>query len=190
MNTLSQDVEIRGSITFAQQLTIEGKVEGDVVSAGDLTIGEGALVKGEIKTRSVVICGTVEGNVTVQERCQARSTAVIHGDITAGTFAADAGASFMGRSRVGKAAVAAAAGSDERIRVQAWRDGTAIVVEVENAAASGPGGVVFHSEQDPLRGYGQGLLIVTAYTDSVEVIPPQGQGGLVVRCRKEIEVLA
>ena len=93
-------------------------------------------------------------------------------------------------SELGANAVAAAAGSDERIRVQAWRDGTAIVVEVENAAASGPGGVVFHSEQDPLRGYGQGLLIVTAYTDSVEVIPPQGQGGLVVRCRKEIEVLA
>jgi anti-sigma regulatory factor (Ser/Thr protein kinase) len=83
-------------------------------------------------------------------------------------------------------AVAAATRADDVIRVQAWRESSAVVVEVENAAASQSGGVVFHSEQDPLRGYGQGLLIVTAYTDSVEVVPPSGRGGLVVRCRKEL----
>ncbi|MDB6119773.1 MAG: polymer-forming cytoskeletal [Verrucomicrobiaceae bacterium] len=109
MNLLVQDVEIVGNITFKDGLTIEGRVEGEITSPGDLTIGEHALIKGDIKTRSVIVHGRVEGNITVQERCDARATSVIVGDITAGTFAVAEGATFSGRSRVGKAAVAAAA---------------------------------------------------------------------------------
>ena len=107
MNILAQDVEIVGSITFKESLTIEGKVEGEINSPGALTVGEQALIKGNIKTRSAVIHGKVEGNITATERCEARPTAVIIGDITAGTFAVAEGASFAGRSRVGKSAVSA-----------------------------------------------------------------------------------
>jgi cytoskeletal protein CcmA (bactofilin family) len=109
MNILSNDVEIKGTITFAHQLTIEGRVEGDVITQGDLTIGESATIKGRVNASNVLICGKVEGNVTATQRCQARATAIIFGDVTAGAFSAEEGATFQGRSRVGKAAVAAAA---------------------------------------------------------------------------------
>ncbi|MDB6140909.1 MAG: polymer-forming cytoskeletal [Verrucomicrobiaceae bacterium] len=108
MNLLAKDVEIVGTITFKDSLTIEGKIEGEIISGGDLTIGESATINGNIRSRNVVVQGRVEGNITVQERCDARSTATIVGDITAGTFAVAEGATFSGRSRVGKAAVAAA----------------------------------------------------------------------------------
>ncbi len=107
MNILAQDVQITGTITFKDSLTIEGSVDGEITAAGDLTVGEHARIKGDIKTRSVVVHGKVEGNITVQQRCEARSTATIVGDITAGTFAVAEGAVFSGRSRVGKSAVAA-----------------------------------------------------------------------------------
>ena len=89
-------------------------------------------------------------------------------------------------SELGANAVAAAAGSDSRIEMRAWREDVVLVLEVENAPRSRTGGVVFHNETDPLRGHGQGLMIVTAYTDSIEVIPPRDETGLVVRCRKAI----
>lgn len=108
MNSLSNDVTIKGSITFAQQLLLDGTVEGDVNSAGTLTVGESALVKGTIKTGAAVIFGKVEGNTIVQGRCEVKSTATIVGDITAASFQLEEGATFQGRSRVGKAAVAAA----------------------------------------------------------------------------------
>ncbi len=108
MNILAQDVEIVGTITFKDSLTIEGKVEGEITSPGDLIIGEHANVKGNVKTRSVTVHGRVEGNIFAKERCDARATSVIEGDITAGTFAVAEGATFSGRSRVGKSAVAAA----------------------------------------------------------------------------------
>ena len=49
-NTLSKDVEIKGSIKFTNELIIDGKIEGEIISDGNLTVGENAEIKGEIKT--------------------------------------------------------------------------------------------------------------------------------------------
>lgn len=100
MNHLSTHVEIKGSLTFSQELLLDGRVEGDVSSTAALTIGEMAFVKGTVNTRSVVISGHVEGNITVQERCQLKSTATILGNITAATFSIEAGAVFCGHSQI------------------------------------------------------------------------------------------
>ena len=37
-NTLAADVEIKGSIKFTNELVIDGKVEGEIISAGVLTV--------------------------------------------------------------------------------------------------------------------------------------------------------
>ncbi len=79
-------------------------IEGEVSSDGALTVGENALIKGEIKTRAVTLFGKVEGNITVQERCELKSNAVLVGDVSAGTLAIEEGATFLGRSQVGKGA--------------------------------------------------------------------------------------
>lgn len=103
-NVLSSDVEIKGSIKFSNDLIIDGKIEGEVHSDGSLTVGENALIKGEIKTRSVVLFGKVEGNISVAERCELKSNAILVGDIEAGTLAIEEGATFMGSSKVGRKA--------------------------------------------------------------------------------------
>ena len=101
-NVLSNDVEIKGSIKFSHDLIIDGRIEGEVHSDGALTVGENANIKGEIKTRTVVIFGKVEGNIIVQERCELKSNAVLIGDISAGTLSIEEGATFDGRSQVGR----------------------------------------------------------------------------------------
>lgn len=108
-NVLANDVEIKGSIKFSHDLIVDGKIEGEVHSDGALTVGENALIKGEIKTRSVVIFGKVEGNITVNERCELKSNAILVGDIAAGTLSIEEGATFMGQSSVGKKADSAKA---------------------------------------------------------------------------------
>jgi cytoskeletal protein CcmA (bactofilin family) len=101
-SVLGTDVEIKGSIHFTHDLLVDGRVEGDICSDGILTVGEHAVIKGEIKTRSVVILGNVEGTITTQDRCELRNTATLVGDIAAGTLTIEAGASFIGQSRIGK----------------------------------------------------------------------------------------
>ena len=62
-NVLASDVEIKGSIKFQNDLTIDGKVEGEIVSPGVLVVGENAEIRGEIKTKGVTVLGKVYGNI-------------------------------------------------------------------------------------------------------------------------------
>lgn len=101
-NTLASDVEITGSIKFSHDLIIDGKIDGEVISDGSLTIGENAVIKGEIKTKSVIVFGRVNGNIEVKEHCDLKKDAQIVGDIKAGTLSIEGGASFMGQSAVGQ----------------------------------------------------------------------------------------
>jgi cytoskeletal protein CcmA (bactofilin family) len=99
-NILSADVEIKGSIKFTNDLTIDGKVEGEITSQGVLTVGENAEIRGEIKTKSATVHGKVTGNITVEERCELKARAVLHGDLKAARLVIEEGATFVGKSEV------------------------------------------------------------------------------------------
>ena len=51
-NILSADVEIKGSIKFQNDLIIDGKVEGEILSPGILVIGENARGPGQRRAQS------------------------------------------------------------------------------------------------------------------------------------------
>lgn len=100
-NVLSSDVEIKGTIKFTNDLVVDGKIEGEIVSDGNLTIGENARIKAEIKTATVVVYGKVQGNITAVDRVDLKATAEVIGDIKAKTITVEAGAVFVGKSTVG-----------------------------------------------------------------------------------------
>jgi cytoskeletal protein CcmA (bactofilin family) len=100
-NLLSNDVEIKGSIKFANEFTFDGKIEGEISSnEGILTVGENGDVHGEIKAKSVIVMGKVHGNITVQERCELRSRSQLIGDLRAARLIIEEGATFVGKSEV------------------------------------------------------------------------------------------
>jgi cytoskeletal protein CcmA (bactofilin family) len=99
-NLLSSDVEIKGSLKFQNDLTIDGKIEGEINSPGSLTVGENAEVRGEIKTKSVIVLGKVNGNITVEERCELKGRAQLIGDLKAARLVIEEGATFVGKSEV------------------------------------------------------------------------------------------
>lgn len=100
-NILSSDVEIKGKLRFSNDLIIDGRIEGEVNSEGDLIVGENAQIVGNVKTRSVIVFGRIEGNITVTDRCELKQNAALHGDVVAGKLAIEEGATFMGTSTVG-----------------------------------------------------------------------------------------
>jgi cytoskeletal protein CcmA (bactofilin family) len=100
-NTLANDVEIKGSIKFHQDLSVDGKVEGEISSPnGVLVVGQNAELRGEIKTKSVTVYGRVHGNITVDERCELKANAQLHGDLKAARLVIEEGATFVGKSEV------------------------------------------------------------------------------------------
>ncbi len=108
-NFLSTDVEIKGTVKFTNDLVVDGKIEGEITSDGNLTVGENARIKAEIKTATVVVYGKVHGNITAAERVELKASAEVVGDIKAKSLAIEAGAIFVGKSTVGTPAQATAA---------------------------------------------------------------------------------
>ncbi len=100
-NVLSSDVEIKGTVKFDNDLVVDGKIEGEIRSDGNLTVGENARIKAEIKTATVVVYGKVHGNLTATDRVELKASAEVVGDIKAKTLSIEAGAIFVGKSTVG-----------------------------------------------------------------------------------------
>ncbi len=99
-NTLSSDVEIEGSIRFQTDLFIDGKVKGEIISPGNLTLGEHAEIHGEIKTKSIVVQGNAQANITVEDRCELKAGSILTGDLKSARLIIEDGATFLGKSEV------------------------------------------------------------------------------------------
>ena len=99
-SVIAADVEITGTIKSNSSIRIEGKLEGELVCAADISIGKGATIKGNLSASSVVVEGAVHGNITVKDKIEMKSTAKVHGDIVAKRLSVEDGVTFIGRSEV------------------------------------------------------------------------------------------
>jgi len=99
-NVLANDVDIKGTIKFENELIFDGKIEGEILSEGMLVIGKNAEVRGEVKTKAVTVHGTVFGNITVTEKAELKSSSQLTGDLKATRIIIEEGATFIGKSEV------------------------------------------------------------------------------------------
>jgi len=113
-NILAGDVEIHGTLKFQNELIFDGRLDGEIVSEGVLTLGKNANVKGEIKTKAVTVHGTVNGNITVTERCELKASSQLNGDLKAMRIVIEEGATFIGKSEVTPSKSAAPAAPSAR----------------------------------------------------------------------------
>ncbi|SFG21153.1 protein CcmA, bactofilin family [Palleronia marisminoris] len=91
---LSADLTVKGNLKTTGDIQIEGNIEGDI-RAHLLTVGEGAVVKGEVMADDVVVNGRVVGRVRGL-KVRLTSTARVEGDIIHKTIAIESGAHFEG----------------------------------------------------------------------------------------------
>lgn len=92
---VSAGVRIRGDIDSAGDVQLDGSVEGTVRCAS-LTVGEGGRVKGLIEAESVIVRGTVAGDVHANS-LRLEKTARLEGDMVHRSIAIEAGARVSGR---------------------------------------------------------------------------------------------
>jgi cytoskeletal protein CcmA (bactofilin family) len=98
--TLGVGVTFRGQLSFERFLRIDGSFEGELLSQGKVVVGPTGKVKANLNLREAIIEGTVEGNITVQEKLELRSEAVVKGDIRAKSLCVDEGVSIAGHVTV------------------------------------------------------------------------------------------
>jgi cytoskeletal protein CcmA (bactofilin family) len=94
---LTAGIRIRGSVHSAEDLYIDGRIDGSLVlKEHRLTIGENAMVKAEVRAAEVEILGTFNGNSRATGKVVLRAGAKVVGDIQAGDIVIEDGAEFKG----------------------------------------------------------------------------------------------
>ena len=79
---LGKGCEYDGKLTFEGSVRIDGQFAGEIFSNDILLVGEGALVKAEIDVGTIIISGTVEGNITAKKMVELKAPAFVRGTIT------------------------------------------------------------------------------------------------------------
>lgn len=119
---LPHDTCVRGDITFAGGLRIDGRVEGNVQSKpesqGLLVLSEKGVVVGTVKVHDAVINGHVEGDLEVEHFLELQAGARVTGNINYRTLKLDCGATVDGKLvRMGDEPAAAEAGEGVKSKV-------------------------------------------------------------------------
>jgi len=94
---LGPETVFRGTLRFRDSLKILGRCEGRIESSGFLVIGKGAEVLAEIKVGSLVVSGTVKGNVEALVQTEISATGKIIGNLRTAQLRIEDGTVFEGK---------------------------------------------------------------------------------------------
>ncbi len=87
---------VEGEVTFTGGLRVDGRICGNVVvpaeETGTLAIGEFGVVDGDVRVTHLVVDGTINGSVYVEDFVELRPKARVTGDVHAGTLEMQSGA--------------------------------------------------------------------------------------------------
>jgi cytoskeletal protein CcmA (bactofilin family) len=97
-------LSFRGEVSGEGDFHVAGRFEGEINVTGRVVVTEGAEVDANISALSIVIGGTVRGNLSAGTRVEILPTGVLTGSLKTGSFAAADGASVKGEVWVEPAA--------------------------------------------------------------------------------------
>ncbi|HVS00981.1 MAG TPA: polymer-forming cytoskeletal protein [Thermoanaerobaculia bacterium] len=95
---LDSGSDVHGELRFAASFRIDGKFTGTITSDGDLIVGEGGEVEGDLQVGQVFISGTVRGTVRAVRKIRITGTGKVFADLETPVLAVDEGAFFKGTS--------------------------------------------------------------------------------------------
>jgi cytoskeletal protein CcmA (bactofilin family) len=94
---IDQGSEFEGKLTFKDTVRVDGCFRGEITSQNTLVVGETGEIMATVRSRNVIVSGTVTGNIFASERIVLHKTARVEGDIEAGSMAIEEGAVFNGK---------------------------------------------------------------------------------------------
>lgn len=93
---ISQGCKVEGLLTGAGNFMVNGDVDGECDVDGSVTLAEGGRWKGVIRATSVIVAGTIDGDIIAAGQVEISDTAKISGTVTGGAIAVAEGAIVEG----------------------------------------------------------------------------------------------
>lgn len=94
---IGRGITIKGNLTGAEELVIEGSVEGHISLKNHLTIKESGRIMADISTESLLVHGQMSGNIEANDLVSLSAEASVVADIRAPRVVIEDGARFKGR---------------------------------------------------------------------------------------------
>jgi cytoskeletal protein CcmA (bactofilin family) len=99
--TIGRSVVIKGDVSGAESLYIDGRIEGTINFADSrVTIGRNAVIVANVTAKEVVVMGTVTGNIHCTDRLDIRSEGSLTGDVVTPRVCVEDGAVLKGSVEV------------------------------------------------------------------------------------------
>ena len=99
-SVLPHGVTLEGELRGSGDLVVRGTLIGNVDLDGMLTVDSGAVLRGEVRARAMLVRGEVQGPVTVLELLRLEAGARVLGDVQADRVSAASGSVLRGRVRM------------------------------------------------------------------------------------------
>lgn len=96
---IGTETSFTGTLRASGSIRIDGQVNGEIVSKGDVIVGESGRVEATVEGRNIVVAGTIHGNVGASGRLEIAATGKLYGDLSASSLVIDEGAVFHGTSK-------------------------------------------------------------------------------------------
>jgi cytoskeletal protein CcmA (bactofilin family) len=96
VTVIGRGANIIGTVSGAVDLTIHGRVEGEISAEGEVTIEAEGLVAASVTGRRVIVRGAVKGDVTAEDGIRLEEGARVVGDLRAPRVAVTRGALVRG----------------------------------------------------------------------------------------------
>lgn len=93
----NRNTEFFGDLSFKKSLQINGRFEGEISSGSYLVIGEEAVIRANIKADTVIVKGTVYGNIEAVTRLEIHTNGKLYGNIRTKKLVISDGVVFEGK---------------------------------------------------------------------------------------------
>jgi cytoskeletal protein CcmA (bactofilin family) len=99
---IDQGSEFEGKLTFKDTVRIDGTFQGEITSENTLIVGETGIIEATIRSNTVVVSGTVAGNIMASRQIVLHKSAKVQGDMSAPSLVIEEGAIFNGQLSMGR----------------------------------------------------------------------------------------
>ena len=100
ISRISTGTVVKGEISSANDLRIDGTFEGKIYSKGRVVVGEKAMIKGDIICTNVDFWGTMEGKFFVKDTLSLKSSSKVNGDLHIKRLQVELDAKFDGHCQM------------------------------------------------------------------------------------------
>ena len=94
---------LKGELRFEDTFRVDGHLEGDIESDGDLVIGSEGAVTGRIRVARVFVSGTIRGEIIASRRLEISERGRVFADVTTPALVIEEGAFLEGRCAMERA---------------------------------------------------------------------------------------